>query len=42
MPSMQATGPAGYQHRDPLVLPDRPADMTKADYLVKETKQHEP
>jgi hypothetical protein len=42
MPSMQATGPAGYQHRDPLVLPDRPADMTKADYLVKEQNSMNP
>jgi hypothetical protein len=42
MPSMQATGPAGYQHRDPLVLPDRPADMTKAEYLVKEQNSMNP
>lgn len=42
MPSQQITGPAGYQHRDPLVMPDRPADMSKADYLVKEQNTMNP
>lgn len=42
MPSMQVTGPAGYQHSDPMVLPERPADMSKAEYLVKEQNTMNP
>lgn len=42
MPSQQITGPAGYNHRDPLVMPMRPADMNKADYLVKEQNTMNP
>jgi hypothetical protein len=29
------TGPAGYNHRDQLVIPDRAMDMSKGEYLVK-------
>jgi len=36
VPSQQLTGPAGYNHRDQLVIPDRAADISKAEYLVKE------
>lgn len=42
MPSSQVTGPAGYQHKDPMVLPERPADMSKAEYLVKEQNTMNP
>lgn len=35
VPSQQLTGPAGYNHRDNLVIPERPADMSKGEYLVK-------
>ena len=35
VPSEQLTGPAGYNHRDQLVMPERPADMSKGEYLVK-------
>lgn len=42
MPSQQITGPAGYNHRDPLVMPMRPADMNKAEYLVKEQNTMNP
>jgi len=42
MPSQQITGPAGYNHRDPLVMPMRPADLNKAEYLVKEQNTMNP
>jgi hypothetical protein len=42
MPSSQVTGPAGYQHSDPLVTPDRAADLSKAEYLVKEQNTMNP
>jgi len=42
MPSQQITGPAGYNHRDPLVTPMRPADINKAEYLVKEQNTMNP
>jgi hypothetical protein len=42
MPSSQITGPAGYNHQDKLVLPDRAADMSKAEYLVKEQNTMDP
>jgi len=29
------TGPGGYNHRDQLVMPERPMDMSKGEYLVK-------
>jgi hypothetical protein len=29
------TGPAGYNHRDNLVIPDKAADLSKGEYLVK-------
>lgn len=35
VPSQQLTGLAGYNHRDNLVIPERPADMSKGEYLVK-------
>ena len=35
VPSQQLTGPAGYNHRDQLIIPDRAADMSKGEYLVK-------
>lgn len=35
VPSQQLTGPAGYNHRDQLVIPERPMDMSKGEYLVK-------
>ena len=35
VPSQQLTGPAGYNHRDQLVIPDRAMDMSKGEYLVK-------
>lgn len=35
VPSQQLTGPAGYNHRDQLVIPDKAADMSKGEYLVK-------
>ena len=35
VPSQQLTGPAGYNHRDQLVIPERPADMNKGEFLVK-------
>lgn len=35
VPSQQLTGLAGYNHRDNLVIPDRAADMSKGEYLVK-------
>ena len=35
VPSQQLTGPAGYNKRDQLVIPDRTADMSKGEYLVK-------
>ena len=35
VPSQQLTGLAGYNHRDQLVTPDRAADMSKGEYLVK-------
>ena len=35
VPSQQLTGPAGYNHRDNLVIPERAADMSKGEYLVK-------
>ena len=35
VPSQQLKGPAGYNHRDTLVIPDRAADMSKGEYLVK-------
>ena len=35
VPSQQLTGPAGYNHKDNLVIPDRAADMSKGEYLVK-------
>ena len=42
MPSQELTGPAGYQHKDPLKMPMRPADMNKADYLVAEQNSMNP
>jgi hypothetical protein len=36
VPSHQLTGPAGYNHRDNLVIPERAADLSKGEYLVKE------
>ena len=36
VPSQQLTGLAGYNHRDNLVIPERAADMSKGEYLVKE------
>jgi len=35
MPSQQVTGLAGYNHKDNLVIPDRAADISKGEYLVK-------
>jgi len=35
VPSQQITGLAGYNHKDALVIPDRAADMSKGEYLVK-------
>jgi len=35
VPSQQITGPAGYNHRDNLVIPERAADLSKGEYLVK-------
>jgi hypothetical protein len=35
VPSQQLTGPAGYNHRDSLVIPDKAADLSKGEYLVK-------
>lgn len=35
VPSQQLTGPAGYNHRDNLVIPERAADISKGEYLVK-------
>ena len=35
VPSQQLTGPAGYNHRDNLVIPDRAADLSRGEYLVK-------
>lgn len=35
VPSQQLTGPAGYNHRDNLVIPDKAADLSKGEYLVK-------
>jgi hypothetical protein len=35
VPSQQLTGPAGYNHRDNLVIPERAADLSKGEYLVK-------
>lgn len=35
VPSQQLTGPAGYNHRDQLVIPERAMDMSKGEYLVK-------
>ena len=42
VPSQQLTGPAGYNHRNELVIPERPMDMTKADYLVKLSNETNP
>lgn len=35
VPSQQVTGLAGYNHRDNLVIPERAADISKGEYLVK-------
>lgn len=35
VPSQQITGLAGYNHRDNLIIPERPADMSKGEFLVK-------
>lgn len=35
VPSEQLTGPAGYNHRDNLVIPEKAADLSKGDFLVK-------
>lgn len=35
VPSQQITGLAGYNHRDQLIIPERPADMSKGEFLVK-------
>jgi len=35
VPSQELTGPAGYNHRNDLVIPERPMDMSKGEYLVK-------
>jgi len=35
VPSQQITGPAGYNHRDALVIPERASDLSKGEYLVK-------
>lgn len=40
--SNQVTGVAGYNHRDALVLPERPEDMTKEAYLVKASNTMDP
>lgn len=35
VPSHQVTGPAGYNHRDNLIIPDKASDISKGEYLVK-------
>ena len=42
MPSQEMTGVAGYNHNGQMVLPEKPADMNKADYLVKESNEYSP
>ena len=42
VPSQQLTGPAGYNHRDQLVIPERPMDMSKGEYLLKANNEINP
>lgn len=42
MPSAQITGLAGYQHRDPMVMPGRAADLAKDEYLTAEQMNMDP
>ena len=42
MPSSEITGLPGYNHRDSLVMPERAADMSKAQYLVDTSNSMDP
>jgi len=42
MPSNEITGLPGYNHRDSLVMPERAADMSKAQYLVDTSNSMDP
>jgi len=42
MPSNEITGLHGYNHRDSLVMPERAADLSKAQYLVDTSNSMDP